>query len=226
MKRRFAIGDIHGCRLTFRKLLFDKLQITKDDEIYLLGDLIDRGPQIRELIDDVISLQEKGYKIISVRGNHEWMLLKSRNKQKIFDLWVLNNAMTTLHSFNVNDVAHIPPIYMNFFKNMPYYIELENFIIVHGGLNFNKKNPLKHKKAMVWTRNWKVGKKDLAKIDNKRLIVGHTPVDLKTVLASKKTNKIMLDGGCVYKGKYSGVGYLVAYDIDKDKFYYEENIDF
>lgn len=226
MQRRFVIGDIHGCRLTFRKLLLGNLKITKDDTVYLLGDLIDRGPRIREVVDDIISFKEKGYDIVSVKGNHEWMLLKSRKSKKIFDLWILNNAWTTLHSFNVNDVTHIPKTYIKFFKNMPSYIELEKFIIVHGGLNFKKKNPLKHKKTMVWTRNEKVTRKDIGKIGGKRLIVGHTPVPLKRIFSSNKTNKIMLDGGCVYKGKYKNTGYLVAYDIDNDKFFYEENIDF
>ena len=84
MKRRFAIGDIHGCRLTLRKLMFGNLKITKDDEVYLLGDLIDRGPRIREVVDDVINLNEQGYKIVSVKGNHEWMLLKSIKSKKNF----------------------------------------------------------------------------------------------------------------------------------------------
>ena len=226
MKRRFAIGDIHGCELTFRKLLFDNLHITREDEIYLLGDLIDRGPRIRELIDSIIKLREYGYKIIAIKGNHEWMLRKSIESDAIFKMWMLNNGQTTLRSFNVNDPAHIPEMYLQFFSKMPSFIKLEKYVLVHAGLNFEKKNPLKHKRSMVWMRNEKVRKKDMVKIGGRSLIVGHTPVSLEKVLSSNKTNKIMLDGGCIYKGRYPGVGYLVAYDIDNDNFFYEENVDF
>ncbi len=226
MSRIIAVGDIHGCELTFRKLVIDVLRIRKSDTLILLGDLIDRGPRIRGLIDFVMNLSEKGYNIIPLRGNHEWLLLKSLKSDQMFSLWLLNNGMTTLQSFNVNYTAHIPQLYLKFFKKMPYYVELDDFIVVHGGLNFQKKNPLKHKKTMVWTRNEKVTKKDIEKIGGKRLIVGHTPTPLKKILKSNKTNRILLDGGCVYKGRFPGTGYLVAYDITNDTFHYEENIDF
>jgi serine/threonine protein phosphatase 1 len=226
MNRRIAIGDIHGCELTLRKLLFDNLQISKEDEIFLLGDLIDRGPRIREVIDDILQWREYGYKINIIKGNHEWLLLKSLKDKSAFDMWMLNKGMTTLQAFSVNDAAHLPAEYLKFFKKIPAYIELDDFILVHGGLNFEKKNPLKHKKAMVWTRNEKVRKKDIEKIGGKRLIVGHTPVPLKQILKTKGTNKIMTDGGCVYKGIHKGLGFLVAYDMDRDEFFYEENIDY
>ncbi len=225
MKRIIAIGDIHGCALTLRKLLFDNIKIRKKDKIILLGDLIDRGPRIRELIDDIIKWRQEGYNITSIRGNHEWLLLKSMQAQYIFRMWMLNRGMTTLRSFNVSDAAHLPSEYISFFKKMPAFIELDEFVIVHGGLNFEKKKPLKHKKAMVWTRNENVRKRDIEKIGGKRLIVGHTPTPLKQILKSNKSNRILTDGGCVYKGIHKGLGYLVAYDISQDKFYYEENID-
>lgn len=41
--RLIAIGDIHGCHKEFEDLL-DKLDLTKDDRLILLGDLINRGP--------------------------------------------------------------------------------------------------------------------------------------------------------------------------------------
>jgi hypothetical protein len=54
-KRNFAIGDIHGCNKTFTRLLAT-LAIERTDIVYLLGDLIDRGPDSKGVIDTVISL--------------------------------------------------------------------------------------------------------------------------------------------------------------------------
>ena len=58
MARTFAIGDIHGCAETLKKLL-DELRIERSDEIYFLGDYIDRGPGSKEVIDLVLKLQEE-----------------------------------------------------------------------------------------------------------------------------------------------------------------------
>jgi serine/threonine protein phosphatase 1 len=48
---RFAIGDIHGCYEPLEKLLFHQLKITKSDQIFLLGDLISKGRNSREVLD-------------------------------------------------------------------------------------------------------------------------------------------------------------------------------
>jgi serine/threonine protein phosphatase 1 len=226
MNRRIAIGDIHGCELTLRKLLFDNLAIDKDDEIYLLGDLIDRGPRIREVIDDILQLRKYGYNLKAIKGNHEWLLIKSLKDNSVYDLWMLNKGMTTLRSFDINDAAHLPDEYLIFFKKMPSFVELEDFILIHGGLNFEKKKPLKHKKSMVWIRNDKIRNKDMEEIGGKRLIVGHTPTPLKQILKLNKTNRILIDGGCVYKGIHKRLGFLVAYDMTNNKFHYEANIDY
>ncbi len=58
--RLFAIGDIHGCFDPFRELVEHRIGIRKEDRLVLLGDYIDRGPSIREVIDYIIDLREKG----------------------------------------------------------------------------------------------------------------------------------------------------------------------
>ena len=72
--RLFAIGDIHGCFDSFQELIENKIQLSKNDRLVLLGDYIDRGPKSKEVIDYIINLQAKGYNIIALAGNHEVML--------------------------------------------------------------------------------------------------------------------------------------------------------
>jgi serine/threonine protein phosphatase 1 len=82
-QRVYAIGDIHG-----RADLFDVLldQIAADDAarggadttIILLGDLVDRGPDSRRVIDRAIALHsERGSKLRWLIGNHEEVFLKA-----------------------------------------------------------------------------------------------------------------------------------------------------
>ncbi|MFT6129303.1 MAG: serine/threonine protein phosphatase 1 [Neolewinella sp.] len=47
---RYTISDIHGCLKTFRALL-DELKLDRNDELFLLGDYIDRGPDSQGVID-------------------------------------------------------------------------------------------------------------------------------------------------------------------------------
>ena len=87
MARIFAIGDIHGCSNTFKRLLLDKIKIRKSDIIYCLGDYIDRGIDSKGVIDFILELRAEGYTIYTLRGNHEQMMLDapiSKEKTNIF----------------------------------------------------------------------------------------------------------------------------------------------
>ena len=58
--RSFVIGDIHGCAATLRRLVDEILRPAPEDRIYLLGDLIDRGPDSKGVLDFIFELRERG----------------------------------------------------------------------------------------------------------------------------------------------------------------------
>ena len=66
---------------------------------------------------------------------------------------------------------------------------------------------------------------DMVKTGGRKLIVGHTPSKLSDIISSVNSNKILLDGGCVYKLISDKYGYLVAYNIDTKVLYYVENME-
>ena len=70
MPRTFGIGDIHGCANTAKKLLFEEIKIDKEDELYFLGDYIDRGQRSKEVVDLILELKNENYKVNALRGNH------------------------------------------------------------------------------------------------------------------------------------------------------------
>lgn len=65
----YAIGDLQGCRVEFEALL-DKIAIGADDELWLLGDLINRGADSLGTIRRVIALQQE-MSVRIVLGNHD-----------------------------------------------------------------------------------------------------------------------------------------------------------
>ena len=82
--RLFAIGDIHGCFDSLKELIEHKIHLQKNDKLILLGDYIDRGDKSKEVIDFIIKLQEDGYDLVPLLGNHESMLLNvHKNKEHI-----------------------------------------------------------------------------------------------------------------------------------------------
>ena len=220
--RRFVIPDIHGCALTFRCLLEDVIRIEQSDSIYLLGDTIDRGPRSREVLDTIRRLKASGYGVQSVRGNHEEMLLKSCRDRSFFYLWMQNGGHETLKSFGVEDGCEIPRLYRRLIESFPFFIKLEEFILVHGSLNFTIPDPLTDREAMLWSRNPHVIK---GLIGGRKLVGGHTPMSWKEINRSLTTDHIMLDNGCVYKGE-RGMGRLTALELNSMTLHFHKNIDF
>ena len=220
--RIFVIGDVHGCSKTFTTLLDDVCKINKSDAVYLLGDYIDRGPGSKGVVDKILEMQSSGYDVKAIRGNHEEMLLGALRSTDMFLAWQHNGCEATLKSFGVKGPKALDQKYIDFFEHLPYYYLLDDYIIVHGGLNFNIDDPLEDTYSMVWERNKEL---EPGKIGGRKMIVGHTPVPLQDVRSSLDSGKIMLDGGCVYHGRYYGIGYLCALELNSMELLYQENIE-
>jgi serine/threonine protein phosphatase 1 len=221
-KRRFVIGDIHGCAETFKSLLHDDLEIAKEDEIYLLGDYIDRGIDSKGVVDEILRLRHAGYDIYAIMGNHEYMLLDSIDSIRGEWNWMMNGAKSTLKSFGTESAAELDSKYLDFFRELDYYYLLDDFAIVHGGFNFELDNPLDDKYSMVWIRNEIT---DTEKLGGRRVIVGHTPRPLEHIRKTLAEDKIMLDGGCVYYGLHPGLGHLCALELGSMELFTRQNID-
>jgi hypothetical protein len=72
MGRAVIVGDLHGCADELRRLL-DRVRFGGGDALYLLGDLLSRGPEPK----GVLSIMEQtGAE--SVRGNHDDAIVEWR----------------------------------------------------------------------------------------------------------------------------------------------------
>jgi len=220
--RSFAISDIHGCANTFEAMLNNVIQLKKEDELYLLGDYIDRGPRSKEVIDIILDLQGKGYSVHTLKGNHEEICLRSLDSADIFKSWLINGGDATLTSFSAVEPRQIPPKYIAFMEGLDYYKELEHFILVHAGINFNVPNPFTDKQSMLWTRNFKVE-------GNKVVVHGHTPMvrgEIEdSILNVAEDKKIDIDNGCAYTSRGPDFGCLCCLQLDNLHLFFQENID-
>ena len=229
---KYFIGDVHGCIKTLKQLVNRLLVNDKNPELYFVGDLIDRGPDSKAVIDYIIELNFIGIKTISIRGNHEEMLVNAyMHKQKITDTdWYANGAEKSMKSFNVNaDITKpvneiVPEEYFQYCAALPYFIELPNYIIVHAGLNFKISNPFNDFKTMIWTREENYNKE---LVNGKRIIHGHSPIALEKLasnLDSGIPDIINVDTGCVYI-QHKGLGNLTAFNSETFELISVKNID-
>lgn len=68
----YIMSDVHGQYLSYKKML-DLIDFGDDDYLYILGDLIDRGPDGISIIKDVMQRENADVLL----GNHELMLLNA-----------------------------------------------------------------------------------------------------------------------------------------------------
>ncbi|WP_462318246.1 metallophosphoesterase family protein [Marinilabilia sp.] len=214
MPNTYFIGDVHGCCRTLKKLVTEKIRPVKEDLLCFIGDYIDRGPDSKGVIDYILDLEEAGFQVITLRGNHEQMLLDSRGGRRNLLLWMMNGGDETLRSFGVDAVEEIPARYMSFFEQTIMYVNAENFIAVHAGLDFGLDDPFSDDESMLWIRDFPV---DHSFLGNKLLIHGHTPRPLDFVLSQEMRSPVNIDAGCVYHFR-PGMGHLVALDFGEGEF--------
>ncbi|TAK37358.1 MAG: serine/threonine protein phosphatase [Saprospiraceae bacterium] len=225
--RKFAISDIHGCIFSLQALL-DKIALSTSDELYLLGDYIDRGPDSKGVIDLVLSLQANGYRVYCLRGNHEQMLLESLNGWNTYFDWIDNwGGQQTMDSFEALVPKKIPAPYWDFFNGLGYFSEVDGYILVHAGLDFSRDNPLQPNKDMLYLRNW-YGQLDREWLDGRIIVHGHTPVakqEVEDMLRNlHRLPVIDIDGGCFAK-HLPGKGYLCAFDMTNRELFFQKNLD-
>ena len=213
MPRIFAIGDIHGCNDAFQRMLFAEIKITKTDQIFCIGDYIDRGPDSKGVIDTILSLRDSGYHIHTLRGNHEQMMMESEISETNFEHWYIHGGKATLKSFDIDIYSDMPLKYKRFFWNTRYCMTTGSFIFVHAGLNFSRPDLFEDKEAMLWARGFEPNQTVLG---NRILIHGHTALQLPTILF-QKGNCINIDGGCVYTGE-PGYGNLIGVSLPGKEF--------
>ena len=210
-QRLLAIGDIHGCFAPFRELVESKIKLRPADKLVLLGDYIDRGFQSKEVVDYIIDLQQKGFDIIPLMGNHESMLLNALDREELFSIWTLNGCIETLESFGIRSLKELDQRYIYFFKNLSYYCSVHQFIFVHAGFNDDIPDPFEDKDEMVWTRREEY---ENPVFKDKMVVHGHSPISVKKCKQRIKDYKqvLNLDTGCVYTGR-DGYGCLSAIDL-------------
>jgi serine/threonine protein phosphatase 1 len=223
MPRRFVATDLHGCFRTFRHLVEQELQLRPDDTLYLLGDYVNKGPDSGGVLEYLMSLQELGFQIHCLSGNHDQELLDAAHGRHE-KMWVTKaERAMTLASFEVQHVEAIPAKYLAWLDALPYELELPDYVLVHAGYNFALP-PAQMRTDYQTMLNTKHFVFDPTRLAGKRLLHGHVPTPLAQVQAqvAARDGAIGLDTGCVYRHNPE-LRHLAALNLDTWELHLVEN---
>ena len=128
--RRIIIGDVHGHYEGLMTLL-DAIAPGEADQVYFLGDLIDRGPDSSNVVNLV---QQHGYHCLL--GNHEQLLLEAfphgHALHPALQAWLYSGGRATVASYGD---AGIRADHIDWMRTLPTYIDLGDLWLVHAGVH-------------------------------------------------------------------------------------------
>lgn len=174
--KKFVISDIHGSYNEFVELLrYSKFDINKDS-LYVLGDMIDRGPDSGKVLKLVRGLQKESELVKVIMGNHEEMMLWYLDE--ISPMWMQYGGVEGANSINKEFEEEGIEGIVTWLRGLPLILEDKEYIYTHAGILSPIKSEYENR-DILWNIKdefYDIPEKTLSYyIDSKKIIHGHTP---------------------------------------------------
>ncbi len=228
---RYVISDIHGCYEEYMQLL-KEINFSDNDELYVLGDVVDRGPEPVKVLQDMM----KRSNVTFILGNHDLIMYMMMKKLLVvaeednyathltvedymdYMSWLQDGGAITVEKFRqLSDIERMDII--DYLSEASVYEVLENnekkYILVHAGLgNFESDKGLdEYELYELMEERMNYSKRYYSDI-NTFIITGHTPTvcikDWEKAEVYIKNGHIAIDCGCISGGR------LAAYCIETE----------
>ena len=211
----YAISDIHGCYDMFLEML-DKSQFDETrDTLYILGDIMDRGPKVPEMVRWV--WKHESEHVIMLKGNHEDMFA-SYPDPDYYTFYFSQFSATELNRL------------LTWIPELPLYKEVTvggiDYVLVHAGITEEiLKTGKDPDEFCIWARNeFYFGDG----IPGKTIVFGHTPMMSRIIdeeitvhiWKPKGKNLIGIDTGAVFAKKFGGKLSCLRLDDQKEFYVY------
>ena len=166
---RYITSDVHGCKEPLDKLL-NYIGFNNNDELIVIGDSIDRGPESAKLVDWVINSPN----IHLIFGNHEssfcdvyeninlTRVIDFRDSRELkedmnFQLWLDNGGKDTCISFNEfninNPSRNLYNEFYDYLRKCSKYMIIDKYILVHAGTSFLRYEKINTSELIEWLDN-------------------------------------------------------------------------
>ena len=215
--KTFVIGDIHGAYKSLLQCLELSKFNKKQDRLICLGDVCDRGLQVKECIDELLTIPNCVY----ILGNHDaWAFQWAIDGIKPQGWWEQGGSKTVM---SYKD-AGMPTEHIQFLKNAPYWFVDENRLFVHGGFDPDTVLTQTPKETFIWDRSFLKRARDFHLIspeykfgDYDAIFVGHNPtINFGKTEPQQFCNVWTLDTGAGWGAR------LTIMDVDTKEFWQSE----
>lgn len=219
-RRVYAIGDIHG-RLDLLEELLANIeadnQARGSAKTYLvfLGDLVDRGPDSRGVIDRLVNKPPAFARNIFLKGNHEEFFLGViKGDDAIVQHWLTYGGTECAESYGVTNgwmlnttstaimerlIAEVPRAHVEFLSNMADSFKFGDYLFVHAGIRPGVPFESQSSKDLRWIRE---GFLEDRSHHGVMVVHGHTIVERP----EEHPNRIALDTGAYRTGTLTALG--------------------
>lgn len=223
MERIYAVADIHGHYEKYRRLL-EAIRFSGEDTLYVLGDVVDRGPEPMKVLLDMMGRPN----VIPLLGNHEYIALRclqflmtegaaleklDPDAAEGFQDWLRDGGAATVRDFcrlTVERQRAVLKYLSGFSACQEVRAGGNDYVLVHaGGLrDFSPEKPL---------RTYRLYDMILARPDYSRVyypdryfVTGHTPTDAipgnpRPGRVYRANRHIAIDCGCGFGGPLGAV---------------------
>ncbi|MBR3841440.1 MAG: serine/threonine protein phosphatase [Erysipelotrichales bacterium] len=230
----YVMSDIHGQYDMFIELL-EKIDLKDQDTLYILGDIVDRGPNPMKVLFKMMGMSN----VVPLAGNHELMALEcleylcdditeefmnnlDEDRLEIFDSWIENGGLSTIKEFLELSKQKRTEI-IDYISEFGIYEELsinnEKYFLVHAGLGIavpSKNFDDYSIKELLWDRM----DYEMQYFDDMYIVSGHTPT--QTIYCNPKPGYIFQKNKhiAIDCGSYSLNGRLAAICLETKEEYY------
>jgi serine/threonine protein phosphatase 1 len=219
-RRVYAVGDIHGRRDLLDQLLElidedDAARGPADTEIIFLGDLVDRGPDSRGVVDRLLRLAHAGGKVRFLMGNHEDVFVRAaRGDLRALRFLTRIGGRETLLSYGISaeqyrnvdfdELAHlleqnVPAEHIEFLSAFESWIEVGDYLFVHAGVRPGIAIEAQSRGDLCWIREEFLDHRDSF---GKMVVHGHSITDDVDL----RSNRIGIDTGAYASGRLTAIG--------------------
>ena len=207
----YVMSDIHGCYEKYQKML-KKISFGKNDLLYILGDVVDRGTEGMKVVLDIADREN----VILLRGNHDHQAvillsnlyrLEEKNCPKelmeVYKGWILDGGDKTLLEFlklseDEREKVLLTLSKTEFFKEID--LNGKRYLLAH---------TVPEQERLEDYPNWELydyimGEPDYEKVyfEDKYIVTGHTPTGLIEKKSNgkiwMKNNHIAIDCGAAF----------------------------
>ncbi|MGN7160622.1 metallophosphoesterase family protein [Sphingomonas sp. SAFR-052] len=214
----YAIGDVHGRLDCLDDLLAqidaDPARGHRRTMLVFLGDLIDRGPDSRGVVDRVMALCAASADVHCLCGNHEELLLTAaEGARQALGVFARVGGRETLLSYGVSEEAyeredlkgvqrliaeHVPVEHLHFLRNLPDQLIVGDYVFVHAGIRPGVPLDAQKSSDLRWIRSPFL---DHGGAYERFVIHGHTVTGDPDIRA----NRIGIDTGAYRSGRLTAL---------------------